>query len=108
MAAHRLAQDMLTAADPLPASTLPSAKSKIFVVSTRPPSASLSGGMAPAVIGACKSFDEVVWYAVGNRDSLTQNFGNEAHPDSNGQTDCKEYQIHNIDVKQILVDEQTW
>ena len=48
--------------------------SKIIVVSTRPPSIPLSGGMAPAVKRACEEFDEVVWYAVGNSDSLQQTF----------------------------------
>lgn len=50
---------------------------RVIVVSTRPPKAPLSGGMAPAVSLACKNFDEVIWYAVENADGNRASF-NEA------------------------------
>lgn len=53
-------------------------KKRVIVVSTRPPTEPLSGGMAPAVSRACKSFGKVVWYAVENANGNRQEFNKEA------------------------------
>lgn len=83
--------------------------SKIIVVSTRPPSIPLSGGMAPAVKRACEEFDEVVWYAVGNSDSLQQTFetSSTAAATLEGRS-TKEFDVAGMTVKQMMVDPSTW
>src|SRR5688572_24334899 len=84
-----------------------SMSSKIIVVSTRPPATPLSGGMAPAVKKACESFDEVCWYAVGNRDSLSREFGANVAPALN-ETNIRLSTVAGMKVKQILVDGKVW
>ncbi len=79
--------------------------SKIIVVSTRPPTAPLSGGMAPAVARACEEFDDVTWYAVG---TITTKDFNAAAQDTPNPGKVKETKVEHINVKQIIVDAKSW
>ncbi|HRC25831.1 MAG TPA: trehalose-6-phosphate synthase [Alphaproteobacteria bacterium] len=60
-------------------------ENKVIVVSTRPPKAPLSGGMAPAVSRACQNFESVVWFAVENAGGVKVGFNGQADSRSAGE-----------------------
>lgn len=89
-------------------------KSKIIIVSTRPPLPPISGGMAPAVLRACDSFDDVVWYAIDNPTNASKPFrkattGQGPMPGSSERIDlvCSTVK-HNILVKALQVVTGIW
>lgn len=84
---------------------------RVIVVSTRPPKAPLSGGMAPAVSLACKNFDKVVWYAVENADGNRSGFnsaskGYDACPNNSDQIVSSE--VEGMAVKALQVNAGIW
>lgn len=88
-------------------------ENKVIVVSTRPPTEPLSGGMAPAVSRACQNFDKVIWYAVENGDGPRQQFNTESTRGTctvcpNNPDRIVQKNVAGMDVRILQVDAGTW